>query len=129
MAPVQRRTKIIATLGPSTASAESVHALVAAGMDVARLNFSHGDHDVHRQKLSWVREAAASLDRTVAVMQDIQGPKLRVGEFPGGEITLANDSTVELVAANGEGGPGLVPVGYPALLDDVKPQSGAGLSR
>ncbi len=121
MALVQRRTKIIATLGPSTASAESVHALVAAGMDVARLNFSHGDHDVHRQKLSWVREAAASLGRTVAVMQDIQGPKLRVGKFPSGEITLDNDSTVELVAENGEGGPGLVPVGYPALLQDVKP--------
>lgn len=121
MALVQRRTKIIATLGPSTASAESVRALVAAGMDVARLNFSHGDHDVHSQKLSWVREAAASLGRTVAVMQDIQGPKLRVGIFPSGEITLENDSTVELVAENGEGGPGLVPVGYPALLQDVKP--------
>jgi pyruvate kinase len=118
---MQRQTKIIATLGPSVASRDGVLSLVEAGMDVARLNFSHGDHDLHRQFFDWVRSASEETGRTVAVMQDIQGPKLRVGEFPGGHISLAADEEVELVPGSGEGDEDRIPVGYDALLTDVNP--------
>ena len=117
---MQRRTKIIATLGPSVATEEGVRTLIAAGMDVARLNFSHGDHDFHRTMHRWIRDAASELRRSVAIMQDIQGPKLRVGEFPEGAIQLEPDAVVELVPEGGHGGPNRIPVGYPALLDDVR---------
>jgi len=117
---VQRQTKIIATLGPSVGTEDGVRSLVAAGMDVARLNFSHGDHAFHRRMLGWVRSAANELGRTVAVMQDIQGPKLRVGEFPGGKIELEPDSVCELVPESGSGSTGRIPIGYARLLDDVE---------
>lgn len=116
-----RRTKIIATLGPSVASQEAIGSLVDAGMDVARLNFSHGDHDLHRLLYQWVRNAARDAGRTIAIMQDIQGPKLRVGDFPGGHITLDANSEVELVPESGGGDEDRIPVGYEALLHDVNP--------
>ena len=118
---MQRQTKIIATLGPSVASLDGVRSLVQAGMDVARLNFSHGGHDVHRQFYEWVRAAAKEAGRTIAIMQDIQGPKLRVGEFPEGHISLQANSEVDLVPHGGEGSPEQIPVGYDALLSDVSP--------
>lgn len=116
---MQRQTKIIATLGPSVASEEGVRSLIAAGMDVARLNFSHGDHETHRQMFQWVRSTARELGRSVAVMQDIQGPKLRVGKFPGGSIVLEKNMEVELVPDGGIGDRGTIPVGYEALIADV----------
>lgn len=118
---MQRQTKVIATLGPSVASQEGVSALVDAGMDVARLNFSHGSHDLHRSFNEWVRNASRDAGRTVAVMQDIQGPKLRVGEFPGGQIDLDADTEVDLIPNGGKGTESLIPVGYDALLEDVSP--------
>jgi pyruvate kinase len=118
---VHRQTKIIATLGPAVASAEAVAALVSAGMDVARINFSHGTHEQHTRMIQWVREASEAAKRPVAVMQDIQGPKLRVGVFPQGEIVLAKDETVELLGGALEGGPGRVPIGYAGLARDVHP--------
>ncbi|HZD22212.1 MAG TPA: pyruvate kinase [Acidimicrobiia bacterium] len=118
---MQRQTKIIATMGPAVASAESVRALVDAGMDVARLNFSHGDHDLHRQFHEWIRAAAADSGHTVAIMQDIQGPKLRVGEFPDGGIDLKTDSEVDLLPGAEIGAAGQIPVGYESLLTDVHP--------
>jgi pyruvate kinase len=118
---MQRHTKIIATLGPSVASQDGVRSLVEAGMDVARLNFSHGGHDLHRQFYDWVRAAANEVGRTIAIMQDIQGPKLRVGEFPGGVISLDANSEVDLVPDGGQGSQDRIPVGYDALLDDVSP--------
>lgn len=118
---MQRQTKVIATLGPAVASAEGVTSLVEAGMDVARLNFSFGDHDFHQQLFEWVHSAAETAGRTVAVMQDIQGPKLRVGEFPDGAILLAEGEEVACVAGSGLGEDDTIPVGYEALLDDVHP--------
>lgn len=98
-----RRTKIIATIGPATGTREAIGRLVSAGMDVARLNFSHGDHDTHRQWATWVHEAAADHGRAVAVLQDIQGPRIRVGTFPGGSASLADGATVTLLDGDGEG--------------------------
>ncbi len=118
---MQRQTKIIATLGPAVSSEEAVRALVDAGMDVARLNFSHGEHEFHRQMANWVRNTARAAGRSVAVMQDIQGPKLRVGEFPDGAIDLRQDAEVSLTPARGQGDASTIPVGYRHLLEDVDP--------
>jgi pyruvate kinase len=100
---VPRKTKIIATLGPAVASREMIGRLVAAGMDVARLNFSHGTHETHAAWLGWVRRAAQEQGRAVAVLQDIQGPRIRVGTFPGGAVELRTGGRVTLVDGEGEG--------------------------
>ncbi len=121
MASIMRRTKIIATMGPSVASAEAVEALIEAGMDVARLNFSHGTYDGKRQMVAWIREAADRLQRSVAILQDIQGPKLRVGTFPGGSVELEDDSIVRLSPTSGVGSDEVIPLDYEHLLEDVEP--------
>jgi pyruvate kinase len=115
-----RRTKIVATLGPSIDTYEAVVALVEAGMDVARLNFSHGDHSMHRRWFGWVREAAEQADRNIAILQDIQGPKLRVGTFPGGGVELEQGSTVRLVSGEEQGSDDLIHINYPYLTEDVE---------
>ncbi|MDH3499034.1 MAG: pyruvate kinase [Acidimicrobiia bacterium] len=116
---MDRRTKIIATLGPATYSLEQVSALVEAGMDVARLNFSHGDRATHAKAAGWVAAASKKHERPVAVLQDIQGPKIRVGTFPDGEISLSRGDDVFLVPGTGESAPGEIEIGYGRLLDDV----------
>jgi pyruvate kinase len=95
-----RKTKIIATLGPAVASYEAIRDLASAGMDVARLNFSHGDFDTHRQFTEWVRRASEEVGKPIAVLQDIQGPRIRVGTFPGGAVML--EAGTEIVLRGGE---------------------------
>ena len=106
-------------MGPAVADADSVRAVVEAGMDVARLNFSHGDHEFHTWMSRCLREAAVETGRSVAVLQDIQGPKTRVGRFRGGEAELDRGDTVQMVATYREGDARLIPVEYPRLTDDV----------
>jgi len=118
---VERKTKIVATLGPACASYERIRELVAAGMDVARLNFSHGDYKTHRQFADWVRAAAEEEKRVVALLQDIQGPKIRVGTFAGGSCELETGSEVRLIAGEGEGDCSTVYVNYPHLTEDIQP--------
>jgi pyruvate kinase len=118
---MQRHTKIIATLGPAVAGETGIRSLVDAGIDVARLNFSHGDHDFHRSLAEWVRAASKASGRTVALMQDIQGPKLRVGEFEDGAVTLRPGQQVTLVPDSAMGSERVIPVGYEPLLRDVVP--------
>ncbi len=105
-----RKTKIIATLGPAVASAEKVSALVGAGMDVARLNFSHGSLDTHRRFVEWVRQAAEGHGRAVGILQDIQGPRIRVGTFPSGSVELRKGEAVTLRPGDGEAQPGEINV-------------------
>ena len=114
-----RRTKIVATMGPAVADAASVKALVDAGMDVARLNFSHGDTESHSETFRWLRQAAEEAGRSVAVLQDIQGPKTRVGRFDGGGVELNRGDVVRMVASDRRGSPDLIPVDYERLIDDV----------
>src|SRR6266850_545449 len=83
-----RRAKIVCTLGPATRSAASVRALVEAGMDVARLNLSHGVHPEHAALCARVRDAAAGAGRAVGVLADLQGPRIRLGGFAGGGADL-----------------------------------------
>jgi pyruvate kinase len=94
-----RRTKIIATLGPATASHERITALVHAGMDCARLNFSHGTHDQHAEVLRTVRAVQEEIGRPVAVMADLQGPKLRIGDLTE-PVVLERGSHVDVVAGD-----------------------------
>lgn len=84
----KRRVKIVCTLGPSTRDPEKIRDLILAGMDVARLNFSHGDHSFHRETYQTVRDQASALNRNVAIIQDLQGPKIRLGKLPSSGVTL-----------------------------------------
>ena len=93
-----RRTKIVATLGPATDSTEALAKLVAAGVDMVRLNFSHGRHEDHRARVVRLRETAARLGRTVAIMGDLQGPKIRVARFQNDAITLVDGAAFILDA-------------------------------
>jgi pyruvate kinase len=115
----RRKTKIIATLGPASSDRASIAKMIDAGMDVARLNFSHGDHGFHRQTARRVREAAAEAGRAVALLQDIQGPKIRLGTLGGGGRELATGETLRLRAGDGLAGTGELTLDYPYLLDDL----------
>jgi pyruvate kinase len=117
MAPTaSRRTKIVATIGPATGSSEAVVALAQAGMDAARLNFSHGSPEEHAERARHVRAAQETLGRPLALIADLQGPKLRVGSLPQ-PIRLARDEEVVLTFAP-SARDGEIPV-LPAVLGEV----------
>jgi pyruvate kinase len=121
---MRRKTKIIATLGPATESPEVIVKLIERGMNVARLNFSHGDHEGHARRFAVIRQCAEDVDRPIAIMQDIQGPKIRVGRFPGGSVDLVAGSTVRLHAGDGVGDPENVHIAY---LDRVEMSVGGAV--
>jgi len=91
-----RKVKIVCTLGPSSKTVEQLQALIEAGLDVARLNFSHGDHDFHRSLINNVREASKRAGKSVAIMQDLQGPKIRAGKLQKGGIDLKEGDVLVL---------------------------------
>lgn len=111
-----KRAKIVCTIGPASREVETLKKLAGAGMNVARLNFSHGKHEEHAEVCRRVRE----LDADIAVMQDLQGPKIRVGEIDG-EMELVRDSAIVLTAGDPAGRPGVVHIDYPKLACEVKP--------
>src|ERR671933_771927 len=115
-----RRTKIIATLGPATSTDETIRELVHFGIDVTRLNFSHGEHERHLNNAHMVRAAAESLDRNVAVMQDIQGPKIRIGEVVG-ETELIEGNRVTIAPGDFLGDASRLSTSYEWIAQDVKP--------
>jgi pyruvate kinase len=117
---VNRRAKIVCTLGPAVDGAERVRELVAAGMDVARLNFSHGDHSEHQQRHNWVREAAAGCERPVGVLADLQGPKIRLGRFAEGPVQWANGETVTITSDDIVGTHDRVSCTYSKLPEEVR---------
>ncbi|THT99885.1 pyruvate kinase [Lampropedia puyangensis] len=94
--PPRNQSKIIATLGPATDTLESIRALTQAGVDVFRLNFSHGTHDDHRRRLQWIREIETECGAPIGVLLDLQGPKLRIGTFAEGPITLTEGAHFHL---------------------------------
>src|ERR1044071_9646348 len=111
-----RRTKIVATIGPASASQEQLVELARAGMDGARLNLSHGTHDEHRDRARLIRATEAEIGRPIALIADLQGPKLRIGELDG-PVTLARGEDV--VVAGGERfDNGELPVS-PAVIGEV----------
>ncbi|MEZ0381988.1 MULTISPECIES: pyruvate kinase [Mycobacteriaceae] len=118
---MNRRGKIVCTLGPATHSAEMVRALVDAGMDVARLNFSHGDHKDHQASYEWVRTASDATGRAVGVLADLQGPKIRLGRFADGSAYWANGETIRITVSDCPGGHDRVSTTYKHLAADAAP--------
>ncbi|HTO05275.1 MAG TPA: pyruvate kinase [Opitutus sp.] len=117
-----RRTKIVATLGPVSSSPEVIRQLIKAGMDVARLNFSHGSHEEHARHILNLRALSQELDTPVTLLQDLQGPKIRVGQLPSGRITLAAGEVVSLVPeADFAGYDATVPLDYAHIAESAKP--------
>ena len=114
-----RRTKIVATIGPASDSPEMLHRLVSAGLDVVRLNLSHGDVADHLVTLGRVRRVATELGRHVAVLADLPGPKVRSGLFREGGATIESASHVRLVPGDGPSDATTIHVQYPTLLDDL----------
>lgn len=115
-----RKVKIVCTLGPATAGVDKLVALINAGLDVARLNFSHGNHDSHRQMCHDLREAALKVGKPVAVLGDLCGPKIRIGKVRSGSIQLTEGRRVRLTPRDIVGDDELLPHSYPSLASDVK---------
>jgi len=115
-----RRTKILATLGPASDSADIIKQLIKAGANVFRLNMSHGEHAAHANTYKLVRSIADDLGKPIAILADLCGPKIRTGRFKDGQITLTNGEAVTVTTRDVEGEPGLIPSQYEALADDVK---------
>ena len=127
-----RAAKIVSTLGPSSTSPEMITKLFLAGADVFRLNFSHGTHEEHKERYDTIRQIEAKYNRPIGIMADLQGPKIRVGNFSDGSIVLENDAKFILDSDDGTDGdvnrvsisnPEIYPsleVGVELLLDDGK---------
>lgn len=115
----RRRTKIVSTLGPASSAPETLDLLIAAGVDVFRLNFSHGDTASHEATYRAVREAAKRADRAVGILGDLPGPKIRVGMLEGGSLTLKEGEEVTVTTRDVLGKPGLIPSQHLALGQDV----------
>ena len=117
--PRPRRTKIVCTIGPASSDPETIEQLAWSGMDAARLNFSHGDQETHRETLASVRRAQALIGRPLAVIADLQGPKIRIGRI--GEPRSVNPGDTLVLTAPGEGAPGDLDVTFAGIADTVAP--------
>lgn len=118
---MHRRTKIVCTIGPATRSPEMVERLIDAGMNVARLNFSHANHDIHREQIRIVREAAAKKGANIAILMDLQGPKIRTGKLvEPHRITLEPGAPFTITAEKLVGDVHRVSTTYKSLPNDVK---------
>jgi pyruvate kinase len=117
---MSRRAKIVCTLGPATGSLEQITALVEAGMDVARLNFSHGKHEDHARSYRLVREATDKVGRAVAILADLQGPKIRLGTFADGPVVWETGSRVCITVEDVEGTAERVSTTYKDLAHDAR---------
>lgn len=118
---MDRRTKIVCTLGPAVASKEAILGLVRDGMDVARLNFSHGDYPDHEQNYRWVREATDETGHAVGILADLQGPKIRLGRFEEGATVWETGETVRITVDDVAGTHDRVSTTYKNLAQDAKP--------
>ncbi|GHD15519.1 pyruvate kinase [Nocardiopsis kunsanensis] len=116
-----RRAKIVATLGPATSSPETLRQLVHAGLDVARINLSHGTHDDHHASITNLRQAAEEEQRPIGVLADLQGPKIRVGTFADGPIELDEDDEFTITTEDVPGDSNRVSTTYKGLPGDVRP--------
>ncbi|WP_243074746.1 pyruvate kinase [Microbacterium sp. SS28] len=115
-----RRAKIVATLGPATSTYEMVRAIIDAGVDVARFNLSHGDYSVHDNNFANVRKAAEDAQRAVAILVDLQGPKIRLGKFTDGPHELAVGDIFKITSEDVPGTKEIVSTTFKGLPDDVK---------
>src|ERR1700722_9141712 len=117
------RTKIICTIGPAVNSKEKILQLIEAGMNVARLNFSHGTHPEHLQTINYLKEARKQLQVPIAIMLDTKGPEIRLGKIQGGQLSLSAGSQWLLVKESIEGNSERVSLTPPDLLDQLKEET------
>jgi len=117
-----KRVKIVATIGPASQSPARIRSLIQAGMDVARLNFSHGTHETHQKAIETLRAMSEEVGRPIGILQDLQGPRLRTGKLAGGgPVPLQTGATLDLSVNPVPGDAESVQVGYPALPQEVRP--------
>jgi pyruvate kinase len=115
-----RRTKIVCTIGPASWKLETLMQMIRAGMNVARINFSHGNYEQHEKTLKLVREASEKTGEPIAVLGDLCGPKIRVGDIDGGSIELEEGKEVTIEEGSTPGGPGRITTVYEHLVEDLK---------
>jgi len=125
---MHRFTKIVATLGPASSDLATLTRLVEAGVDVVRLNFSHGKADDHRARVENLHAACAKVGRTVGIMADLQGPKIRVGKFAGSKVLLKGGQPFIFDIECQLGDHERVGLDYPELVNDVEPGSATAAS-
>lgn len=118
-----RRVKIVATIGPATKDEEALRKAIQAGMNVARLNFSHGSHEDHLSVIKSIRKLSQEMAAPVTILQDLQGPKVRVGKFENGSIEIKSGEKVVVTIAKVLGKPGLIPSDFVELAKSVKKDS------
>ncbi len=118
---MSRNAKIICTIGPSSNSPEKITQLIKAGMNVARLNFSHGTHEDHKRNIETIRKISSELNEPIGILQDLQGPKIRVKAFASGPITLSPGQKFTLTTRDLPGSDEIVSVSYPEFSKDVAP--------
>ncbi|MCZ6529096.1 MAG: pyruvate kinase [Chloroflexi bacterium] len=117
-----RRAKIVATIGPASQSPDQIRSLFHAGMDVARLNFSHGTHETHLDAIETIRAISEEVGRPIGILQDLQGPRLRTGPLSGGgPVHLQSGATLNLCVNPVPGDAESVQISYPALPQEVRP--------
>ncbi len=118
---LDHRTKIVATIGPASSSRETLIKMINAGMNVARLNFSHGSYDDHQKIVSLLRSVSDELETPITLLQDLQGPKIRVGQLPDGQISLIDGEQLTLVpVADYNQQPNTVAIDYPYLAEEAE---------
>ncbi|MEZ6028718.1 MAG: pyruvate kinase [Hyphomonadaceae bacterium] len=119
-AAFRRRTKILATLGPASDGALKMEELLRAGVDLFRVNFSHGDHTQHAARIAAAREAETSIGRPLALLADLQGPKLRVGDLPNGQSDVRMSSELRLTVASKSDDPEIIPIPHEELVASLQ---------
>ena len=116
-----RNAKIVATLGPASSSTELIRALFDAGADVFRLNFSHGTHDDHKRRFDAIRAIERDVGRPIGILQDLQGPKIRIGTLKSGPTRLTHDSTVRFRLSSEPGDAQDVPLPHREVVRNIVP--------
>jgi len=117
---IYKKTKIICTIGPAVGTVEKICQLIDAGMDAARLNFSHGTHEIHKIYYDNIREAGKIKNKMIAVIQDLSGPKIRVGKLDNGSIELIENSFIKITSVDITGNEKMFSTNYPELISDVR---------
>src|SRR5690348_10725158 len=117
----RRSAKIVATLGPSSSTPDRIRALFDAGVDVFRLNFSHGSHEDHRARFEAIRAVESATGRPIGILADLQGPKLRLGTFAEGPIMLAVGDRFRLDLDHEPGDRSRAPLPHPEIFEVISP--------
>jgi len=118
---MKRRTKIVATIGPASQGEARIIKLITVGMNVARLNFSHGTHEYHAMNIETIRTASQKTDSPVTILQDLQGPKIRTGDIENGQVELYAGQGLDLTIQPVIGNTRIIPVDFPQLLESAVP--------